>query len=731
MKKQLLLGSALLAAISAFPQSGRTGVKPSGISDMGARLASKYEIINNPVERAPIGSNSSQPIGPVMEAGKAGSSAAANWVALSGSMNIYGMLVSNSKPLNYNADLNTVTFVHRKSNTYVMNPMPSAVGAVNGGIVALVGAGIETPTWDSTLVWNNATNWARYPQGGIYNPPGNTTIGNAYVVAMGPLTQANTSLGWVGSYFASKQLGSANYDNVASATPNAQQFISNTAPYATGAKIDFPRCDFAFTNDGAIRGMGIIANNVNGTGTAYGWRGASIAKGTFNSGVFSWTADTIIPPVVFSNVFFGGSTLASGQPHMCWNNSGTVGYVWFIGARSGATNANSGYQPIVFKTTNSGASWTPLPGINFNSGAFDTDVLNHISSTRSNTNITIPYFNSSEGVDGIVDANDKLHIVSCLLPTATDHPDSLAYNFIYTNADGEQYNYPHAPGIRPYIYDFTETNNGWNVTVIDSMSSEAPGERSGDNGYGSNPWDPAGGSSGTDKLSSDARMQLSRSTDGKYIIYTWAESDTNFTSSSFKWNSIPNIKARAVEITTGANGSILNLSPTEINVTNPSSGAIALVASRAQMHYTSPRCAASTASTSTSFTVTLPMTVSNNQNVPMTQLLPNTHWYSSANMVFQKYGVGIAENALNSVKGSEIYPNPATGSAKLAIGLKDNSKVEINVMNLVGDVVKSTSTQAEAGENTIDIDLSGLSRGIYLVNVKIGNANVSKKLIVE
>jgi hypothetical protein len=33
MKKQLLLGSALLAVISAFPQSSRT-TKPAGIVDM-------------------------------------------------------------------------------------------------------------------------------------------------------------------------------------------------------------------------------------------------------------------------------------------------------------------------------------------------------------------------------------------------------------------------------------------------------------------------------------------------------------------------------------------------------------------------------------------------------------------------------------------------------------------------------------------------------------------------
>jgi hypothetical protein len=63
--------------------------------------------------------------------------------------------------------------------------------------------------------------------------------------------------------------------------------------------------------------------------------------------------------------------------------------------------------------------------------------------------------------------------------------------------------------------------------------------------------------------------------------------------------------------------------------------------------------------------------------------------------------------------------------------MKDNAKVDLKVMNLVGEVVKSTSSDAVIGQNNIDIDLSGLSSGIYLVNVKSGSVSTSKKLIVQ
>ena len=362
---------------------------------------------------------------------------------------------------------------------------------------------------------------------------------------------------------------------------------------------------------------------------------------------------------------------------------------------------------------------------------YSSTVLDHIYHVQGDTTTAIPFFNISEGVDGIVDANDQLHIVSTIISTYSSYADSLGYTYNFTNADGEKYNYLHAPGSRPYIYDFytsatTNTSTGsWNVMMVDSMSSESPGETSGTPGYAANPWDAAGGSSGTDKVSSDARIQLSRTADGKYILYTWAESDTAFTSSSQKWNNIPNIKVRMYDVMNK------QMSPTEMNATNPSTGANILVASNAQMHYTSPHCVVtSTSAASVSFV--LPMTVSNNQNVPMAQLSPVVHYYASNELTFNRpIPDALVENTQSSVNNSVVYPNPANGSAAVRIDLKDNSTVNIQIINLVGAVVKTVSADAAAGQNDINVDLNGLNRGIYMVNVKIGNTTSTKKLVIE
>src|SRR5690606_31113661 len=115
-------------------------------------------------------------------------------------------------------------------------------------------------------------------------------------------------------------------DSVSSNVQHAQ-YIANTAPYPHG-KFDFPSYDFTITRDGVVRSLGILVNDINATGSMYGWKGASIIRGTFMKNTLYWEADTIIPDVYTSP---GGALQVSGTPHMCWNEDGSVGFVWFIG----------------------------------------------------------------------------------------------------------------------------------------------------------------------------------------------------------------------------------------------------------------------------------------------------------------------------------------------------------------------------------------------------------------
>jgi hypothetical protein len=324
------------------------------------------------------------------------------------------------------------------------------------------------------------------------------------------------------------------------------------------------------------------------------------------------------------------------------------------------------------------------------------------------------------------------------MSTSTNHADSMFSGFQYTGSDGEKYSWNHSPGKRPYIYDFTTFNgaNGidWKVTVVDSMSSESPGFRPTDAGYSSNPWD-ADATNSNNKQGVNARIQCSRTEDGKYIVYTWAESDTNYTSSTFKWNNIPNVKARVMDLS-GLTTPVTNTAQTlqnymawgEINLTNPTTNPFGLVQSNAHMHYVSPIC--KVISAPTTFTVIMPLTVTNNTNTPLKAQTPNNHYYTSANMTFVRI-IDAVDDIQGNISNSQLYPNPAKGSANLTINLKSNTKVELKVVNLMGEVVKTSVVETEAGLNNINVDLSGVASGIYMVNVQAGNASATKKLIVE
>ena len=738
MKKQLLLGSALLAAISAFPQSGRSKpVTGTGVENTAKKIAERLMAETRHLESTTTSNAAANPVNvseltddETPSASKT-ASFVSSWNAICSSINPYGVVVAGTRPLQYNEDLNAVTFVHRKGPNYVASPAPAQT-AESGVLVAMVSQDWGT-TWDSTCLWNDNNNWARYPQGAILAAPGSTNMYDGHLVGVGAVT--SQSNGWIGNAFFSKQLGQANYNNVAPAT---NTFYTTLSP--TLGKADFTIYDFQATDDGKVVTLGYVNNDANGTTSAvFGYRGARVVKGSFVSGNMIWTSDSIIPSVAVS----GGDRDLISRPRMVWSEDGQVGYVIHIGVSSTATLNNRGYQPIIHRTNNGGISWAPVNGIDFNLPAMST-VTNMVLSPNTNTNVTIPFFDYTEGLGVTVDKDNKLHIVCTLRGTFSSDPDSLGYTFSFTNGDGESYAYRHTPGLRPYVYDFTGDglpNSAWKVTLIDSLSSESPGTNAttDPNGFTTNPWLVEGG----DKIAVESRIQCSRTPDGKYIVYTWAESDTLFTTSSFKWNELPNIKARLMDVTAQT------LNPLEINVTKPANNPFILnntnVSSRAYLHYASPKCAlAQTIAVSPSGpAIVLPLTTSRPVGTPLSQTSPAIHRYMSALLNFGNLsqndvvlpkidiGVGIAENALISANSSFVYPNPAKGSANLAIDLKDNSKVEINVSNMIGQVVKSTSAEASVGQNTINFDLNGLSKGVYMVNVKIANTTSTKKLIVE
>lgn len=102
--------------------------------------------------------------------------------------------------------------------------------------------------------------------------------------------------------------------------------------------------------------------------------------------------------------------------------------------------------------------------------------------------------------------------------------------------------------------------------------------------------------------------------------------------------------------------------------------------------------------------------------------IDNVILYNSTNV-----GIESANENSNSV---EVYPNPASTKATVAFNLDAQQLVNISIYNSVGELVSSSEESRNAGEYTLDIDVTNLSSGFYTVNLKTNNKVSSKKLTI-
>lgn len=65
-----------------------------------------------------------------------------------------------------------------------------------------------------------------------------------------------------------------------------------------------------------------------------------------------------------------------------------------------------------------------------------------------------------------------------------------------------------------------------------------------------------------------------------------------------------------------------------------------------------------------------------------------------------------------------LFPNPVTDKATLTVSLKQNSSVQLRVIDTKGSVLTNNPIKLNTGVNKIDINLSGKPAGIYLISLQ-------------
>lgn len=80
---------------------------------------------------------------------------------------------------------------------------------------------------------------------------------------------------------------------------------------------------------------------------------------------------------------------------------------------------------------------------------------------------------------------------------------------------------------------------------------------------------------------------------------------------------------------------------------------------------------------------------------------------------------------------AQIFPNPSTGNVSVRFNNTVSSDVTIEVTNMVGQIVYTTSTSSVAGSNAYDLNLADLNDGQYIVKIDNGQTQTIAKVQIS
>ena len=93
--------------------------------------------------------------------------------------------------------------------------------------------------------------------------------------------------------------------------------------------------------------------------------------------------------------------------------------------------------------------------------------------------------------------------------------------------------------------------------------------------------------------------------------------------------------------------------------------------------------------------------------------------------------LGVSELSANSLSSLELFPNPATDVTVLKVNSQKTMDAKVIIYNALGAIVSEKPVGIFEGKNKIEINVSDLSSGVYLAQIKMGSGSVTKKLVVK
>lgn len=747
MKKTLLLGSALMIGVVGYAQQqARVKVKAGTKVQRAISLKSP---VSTAVEK-PTGtaSHSTKKVKHNNNVSSCASIPLSSSYASSGILDISTASNSaNRNFLTYNKDLNMVAFIHRASKDWITET--SIGGSYElGSIQGLWFPAGNPSAQDSAIIYYSSTNTAganansfRYPAGTMFNPPGNTNIANASLISTGiNLTGSN----YVGVCYSTTSLSDPNIYH-AKPAPDQTVALYGQAPFGNcggfngGNPVDgsLLYCDMQQAGNQVLV-AGPLQDATVTTTNGLGVKGAIVVHAKPDgSGGFTWSADSLVPGLYLTSSSQADPTTGDGyvsslQPRIAFGPDGQTGYAVLFGrlAMTYSTSADSMVSPIVYKTTDGGASWNMvLAGYDWNSK--HPEVLQGVGAKIFDPSTPATNFNfvseNPDGCDLAVDANGLLHFVTTVQDVVVDgaYADSLGYEY----ADTSHYDYINH---RPLIWDFMTDGTCWRTMLVDSINTEYI---SGSASSFSNQFSNWGLASPAEFEGQGAHIQVCRSTDGTKIFYGWADSDPfgqgyGNTSTGLQWNITPDLVMKGFDVNS-------NMLTAKIDVTNG--------AEYTYYPYLSDISYVDGSNNWVVPAIYVPQAgdiISSGPQGDVQDVNGTIVYKYSSCGTFAAADFSINANlsscisGIKSVKANAFdasvtnYPNPFNSTTTIAVNLSEAKSFSINVYNTIGALVYSKTVNGNVGTNNVTFDGSSLNAGVYYYTVNAGNEQTTKKMVI-
>lgn len=112
-------------------------------------------------------------------------------------------------------------------------------------------------------------------------------------------------------------------------------------------------------------------------------------------------------------------------------------------------------------------------------------------------------------------------------------------------------------------------------------------------------------------------------------------------------------------------------------------------------------------------------------------LICDTAFFSNYEIQIGPVGIENLELTNNSMKLKNAIPNPSNQSTNIQFTTLKSENILFGITNLLGELILNKNVSSKIGLNSIQVNTSHLSNGIYLYSISNGETKSTKRLIVN